>query len=845
MGSRSKKILSMVPIPDNNLKKNNTFVENWLANCHPEDQDNDHDFKLESSRFSVNNITSTSCEAKNELLATDRSTVCDNAVDTVIQEVNADLILLNTVTENVTSKDIENAVITTDSKTFNLSDDEEIVSSNVVIADVVPETTLAKSMLRPDTVSNEMNSDNNEDFSASDGSEYEPPQKKAQKKVFQPIRRTSSSSSDSSTSSSGSSSSSTGSSSSSSSSSGSRSKHSKSTSRSKHPSNVSIVHHNAASENIQPSIEQASIVTKSKKRTRNPSQWQKNQRKQLKNSGQAYTSSRGKSMPEKSIRPPCTSTCRLSCSNKFTTEDRDVIFKTYWGLNSFQRQRDFLASCVKQVEPEFRTIKIRKGGDVNRKCRKPNTSYFLVNRGSEIKVCKTFLLNTLAISNKPLRTVTENKFASTSVIPTDKRGKHGKQSKLDAETIQSVRDHINSIPRMESHYIRANSSREYIDGGLTVAELHRNYSQKRIADNKAPANYDAYHRIFNTEFNISFFIPRKDQCDVCEAFKNAVDKEPLMSSYKLHQEEKSLSRIEKKQDIDECKKPDSNSIVAIFDLQAVLPCPIGQSSAFFYKSKLNCYNFTVSDIKINKTFCFFWHEGLGKRGANEIGSCLYNFLKECSSTKPNSDITFFSDNCCGQQKNKFILSLYYYAVSTLPIKSITHKFLIRGHTQNEADSVHSVIEKNIRRAKKSGPIYTPDQYVALIRNAKKTGNSFTVNEMSFDSFYDLKLLSNDINLNTGKNIDGETIRISDVKVVKFIKDSDTYLYKTTYKSERWKEAKIKISRAGKKNISDIQLCAAYSSKLPIANNKKQDIQQLITANIVPKYYENTFNSLFE
>ncbi|XP_050551806.1 uncharacterized protein LOC126911031 [Spodoptera frugiperda] len=184
MGSRSKKILSMVPIPDNNLKKNNTFVENWLANCHPEDQDNDHDSKLESSRFSVNNITSTSCEAKNELSATDRSTVCDNAVDTVIQEVNADLILLNTVTENVTSKDIENAVITTDSKTFNLSDDEEIVSSNVVIADVVPETTLAKSMLRPDTVSNEMNSDNNEDFSASDGSEYEPPQKRHKKKFF-------------------------------------------------------------------------------------------------------------------------------------------------------------------------------------------------------------------------------------------------------------------------------------------------------------------------------------------------------------------------------------------------------------------------------------------------------------------------------------------------------------------------------------------------------------------------------------------------------------------------------------------------------------------------------------
>lgn len=514
----------------------------------------------------------------------------NNDVDTLlIQEVNADSILTNTVIENAATKDIEKAVITTDSERFNLPDDEQILTSNVVITGIVPETTLAKTMLRQGSISNanEINSDNNEDFSISDGSEDEPPQKKERKKVFQPIHRSSSSSSDSSTSCSDSSSSSGGASSSSSSSSGSRSKHSKSTSRSKRLSNVSIVHHKVVSENIQPRAEQASIVTKPKKRTRNPSQWKKNQIKYLKNTGQAYTSTRGKAMPEKNIRPPCKSTCRLSCSNKFSTDDRNVIFKTYWCLGSFQRQRDFLASCVKQVEPEFRTIKIRKGGDANRNCRKPNTSYFLVNNGSEIRVCKTFLLNTLAISNKPLRTVIENKFASISVIPTDKRGKHGKQSKLDAEIIQSVCDHINSIPRMESHYIRANSSIEYIEGGLTVAELHRNYSQKRISDNKEPANYDAYHRIFNTQFNISFFIPRKDQCDVCESFKNAVDKEPLMSSYNPHQEEKSLSRIEKKQDVDECKKPDSNSIVAIFDLQAVLPCPIGQSSAFFYKSKLH------------------------------------------------------------------------------------------------------------------------------------------------------------------------------------------------------------------------------------------------------------------
>ena len=123
----------------------------------------------------------------------------NNDVDTLlIQEVNADSILTNTVIENAATKDIEKAVITTDSERFNLPDDEQILTSNVVITGIVPETTLAKTMLRQGSIpnANEINSDNNEDFSISDGSEDEPPQKKERKKVFQPIHRSSSSSSD-------------------------------------------------------------------------------------------------------------------------------------------------------------------------------------------------------------------------------------------------------------------------------------------------------------------------------------------------------------------------------------------------------------------------------------------------------------------------------------------------------------------------------------------------------------------------------------------------------------------------------------------------------------------------
>lgn len=141
----------------------------------------------------------------------------------------------------------------------------------------------------------------------------------------------------------------------------------------------------------------------------------------------------------------------------------------------------------------------------------------------------------------------------------------------------------------------ANTTREYIDGGLTIAELHRDYKRLRESENKEAATYDSNFRIFNTEFNISFFVPKKDQCDVCEQYKNAVgeEKEKLEADYTEHCRQKVLSRMEKKTDIEICKNTDTNEIVAIYDLQAVMPVPVGESSSFYYKSKLNCLNFTV------------------------------------------------------------------------------------------------------------------------------------------------------------------------------------------------------------------------------------------------------------
>lgn len=78
--------------------------------------------------------------------------------------------------------------------------------------------------------------------------------------------------------------------------------------------------------------------------------------------------------------------------------------------------------------------------------------------------------------------------------------------------------------------------------------------------------------------------------------------------------------------------------------------------------------------------------------------------------------------------------MYMYALRKFPkIKSITHKFSIKGHTQNEGDVVHLVIEKEIKRACKSRPLFIPAQYVQLMRTTKKTQRFYQVNKFSHDS----------------------------------------------------------------------------------------------------------------
>lgn len=581
---------------------------------------------------------------------------------------------------------------------------------------------------------------------------------------------------------------------------------------------------------------------KGKKRKANPVEWKKTKAKFLRNSGKPYTSSsiRKTEMQARKVRPACGEKCKLKCSSKIEENKRLEIFENYWSLESLKSHREFISRSMTAVRPQYQ---YKKEGS-RRQC---NHAFHFVINEVNVRVCKFFFMATLDINNRVIRTVVTK--LNEGFLQEDLRGKHGHHFKVDSAIKDGVVAHINTIPRIDSHYLRAQTTREFIEGGKSLADLHRDYKNECIEKNLPFANLTMYSRIFNTNFNISFFTPKKDQCDLCSSYNNArvEEREAIQEKYDKHLKEKVLSRAEKEEDKKKAKESEGKIIVATYDLQAVLPAPRGDTSTFYYKSKINSYNLTINELQSDKVECFFWHEGQGNRGAIEIGTCILKYLEEKANTRndDNLEIVLYSDNCCGQQKNKFIMGMYLYAVQKFKIKSITHKFLIRGHTQNEGDNVHSVIEKSIKRALKSGPIYIPTDYVRLIRSAKKTGNPYKVTELSYEDFVDLKKLSEQIGSNFNKTSNNEQIKTSELKVFKVQKtDPGIIFVKTTYEQKDYGQINVNNTRRRQESISTIKCVPAYKKKMEISAIKKAHIKSLISAKSIPTLYKPIYDSMF-
>ena len=141
----------------------------------------------------------------------------------------------------------------------------------------------------------------------------------------------------------------------------------------------------------------------------------------------------------------------------------------------------------------------------------------------------------------------------------------------------------------------------------------------------------------------------------------------------------------------------------------------------------------------------------------------------------------------------------------------------------------------MKRQLRSGPIYTPEGFVAAIRAAKKGGEPFHVSELCYEDFYDLKQLVSAIG-----PINLTPVKLTDIRVVKVQSDSPySIFYKTSY-SEEFKELTV-IKK--KKTVENLPLKPAFCAKPGIPPKKKEDLLYLVRKNYIPKVYEYFYMNL--
>ena len=283
----------------------------------------------------------------------------------------------------------------------------------------------------------------------------------------------------------------------------------------------------AASEGTNP--EGAKEVTRGRKRKRDETSWTQKKRKGRRNRGLSYTPNKKRvrsnstdhipRVASRIIKDPCAN-CRRNCSKRFTEEQRQDTFSSYWQLGKLPDQQQFILNNI-SVEGKKRTRKRANIG--GRKEHKTSHIYTLC----KTNICKTMFLNTLGISKKVMRNaiekgsnntgivekgsnntgIVEKGSNNTGIVEKDRRGST-KNRKFDLDVTNSLKGHIKSFPVVESHYLRKQTKRNFLSSNLSVSKMYDLYLERYKDANFTLPSYTFYITIFNEKFNIGFHKPK-------------------------------------------------------------------------------------------------------------------------------------------------------------------------------------------------------------------------------------------------------------------------------------------------------------------------------------------------
>jgi len=168
-----------------------------------------------------------------------------------------------------------------------------------------------------------------------------------------------------------------------------------------------------------------------------------------------------------------------------------------------------------------------------------------------------------------------------------------------------------------------------------------------------------------------------------------------------------------------------------------------QPGCTYYYSPLSVYNLGMvnhaheyEDGTVKEhMYAHVYHEGVGKKGANNVASLIVKTLRQLNFLRDDSvggELNIIFDNCSGQNKNNTVLKLAMFLKAAGYFKSVNFIFLVVGHTKNAADRLFNSLKHEYRKKN----LYTMEDLITSLDVSDCVTVIPTVPEdfMNYDAF---------------------------------------------------------------------------------------------------------------
>lgn len=189
--------------------------------------------------------------------------------------------------------------------------------------------------------------------------------------------------------------------------------------------------------------------------------------------------------------------------------------------------------------------------------------------------------------------------------------------------------------------------------------------------------------------------------------------------YENHILQKDRAQNEKKGDTERVKAEEVH--VFTQDTQSMKLCPCVNASAMYYKTKLCVHNFTMYNNGTKDAVTYWWDETQSDLSATCFASCMVDDLRQ-TLNDDFKNVMVWSDGCCYQNRSNIIANAL---LNTAKEKQVTieQKYLVKGYTMMDCDSVHSTIDtiskERTRNKQTVKVIYLPSEYALSAEEARK------------------------------------------------------------------------------------------------------------------------------